>query len=151
MQDIMKRNNYNVLSTYALIACLGVVLVLGQMFKLHIHFEHDNNSSNDEHVVNVHVDTSVLHNSLHTLISDNHHEDNLDEGHHADEINISNSSLVKKSVSLNQFVFFFFVISIVISLLFLSRFLRIRYFTSKQSSHYYLFQPPLRAPPVHPA
>lgn len=147
----MKRDNYSALSTYALIACLGIALVLGQMFKIHMHIGHDDISSSvsTDHVFEIHVNTSVIHNDLHKSMHHSHHENDLDKDHHADEIDLSFGSLVKKSMSLNQFVFFFFIIGIVISVLLLSRFLRIRDFTSKQSSRYYLFQPPLRAPPIH--
>lgn len=142
---------YNSISIYALIACLGIALLLGQMFKLHMHIAHDDISSAGNHIVDVHVDTSVIHSSSHNSMHDNHHENNLEESHHAEEISISFSSLVKKSMSLNQFVFFFFIISIVLSLLQLSRFLRKQDFTLQQAISYYLLQPPLRAPPVHPA
>lgn len=142
---------YNSISIYALIACLSIALLLGQTFKLHMHIAHDDISSAGNHIVDVHVDTSVIHSSSHNAIHDNHHEDNLDEGHHADEIDLSSSSLVKKSLSFNQFVLFFFVISIVLSLPQLSHFLRKQDFTLQQAISYYLLQPPLRAPPVHPA
>lgn len=150
----MRRNNYNSFSTYALIACLAVALLLGQTFKLHMHIGHSDVSSSatTSHTVDLHIDASAMHSDSHN--STHHqslHANSLDEEHHNDEIDISFSSLLKKSMSLNQFVFFFFIISIVLSLLLLSRFLRVRYFTSKQSSCYHFFQPLLRAPPVHPA
>lgn len=142
---------YNSISIYALIACLGIALLLGQMFKLHMHIAHDDISSAGNHIVDVHLDTSVIHSSSHNSMHDNHHENNLEESHHDDEINISFSSLMKKSMSLNQFVVFFFIISVFFSIPQLSCFLRKRDFTIKQAISYYLLQPSLRAPPVHPA
>lgn len=150
----MRRKNYSSFSKYALIACFAMALLLGQTFKLHMHIGHGDVSSSatTSHIIDVHADTSIMHSSSsHNSIHDNHHEDNLGEDHHDDEIDLSFSSLLKKSMSLNQFVFFFFVISVVLSLPQLSRFLRKRDFTLQQAISYYLLQPPLRAPPVHPA
>lgn len=146
----MRRDNYNSISTYALIACLGMALLLGQTFKLHMHIAHDDISSSattdHSHIVDIHIEPSVMHSSHSSM-----HENSIEEEHHSDEINISFSSLVKKSMSLNQFVFFFFIISIVLSIPQLSRFLRKRDFTIDHPLSYYLLQPSLRAPPVHPA
>ena len=149
----MRRDYYNSISTYALIACLGMALLLGQTFKLHMHIAHDDISSTATtgHIVDVHIEPSVMYSNSHNSMHDNHHENNLEEDHHADEINISFSSLAKKSMSLNQLVFFFFIISIVLSVPQLSRFLRKRDFTIDHPLSYYLLQPSLRAPPVHPA
>ena len=149
----MRRKNYSSFSKYALIACFAMALLLGQTFKLHMHIGHEDISSSatTSHIVDVHADTSIMHSSSHNSMHDNHHEDDLGEDHHADEIDLSSSSLVKKNLSFNQFVFFFFIISIVLSLPQLSHFLRKQDFTLQQAISYYLLQPPLRAPPVHPA
>ena len=144
----MKRKNYSSFSKYALIACFAMALLLGQTFKLHMHIGHEDISSSatTSHIVDVHADTPLMHSGSHNSM-----HDHLDEEHHADEIDFSYSSLVKKNLSLNQFVFFFFIISIVLSLPQLSHFLRKQDFTLQQAISYYLLQPPLRAPPVHPA
>ena len=148
----MRRKNYSTLSKYALIACFAMALLLGQTFKLHIHIGHEDiSSSAASHIVDVHADKPLMHRSSHNSIHDHHHEEHLDEDHHSGEIDLSYSSLLKKSMSLNPFFFFFFIISIILSLPKISRFVRKQDVTLHQSISYYLLQPPLRAPPVHPA
>ena len=147
----MRRNKHNTVSTYALIACLGLALLLGQMFKLHMHITHDDIASSD-HVVDVHIESSATHGNKHNSMHGSHHGHGFEDSHtseHTNDIDISFSSLVKKSMSLNQLVFFFFIISIILIVIQLSRFLRKRNLTIVHPLSYYLLQPPLRAPPIY--
>lgn len=136
----MGRRNNNSVSQYALIVCLGVALLLGQTFKLHMHIQHDEipSSPATEHIVDVHV-ASSLHNA--------HHQDDFQD-HHPAEIDISSSGFVKKVELVNPFVLLFFIISIILCVPRLRRIHKKHTSKTERPLSYYLLLPPLRAPPA---
>ncbi len=137
-----KRYN-NTVTQYVLITCLAVVLLFAQMFKLHIHIQHDEMSEPAGHVVDVHAASS-----LHDTTYDAHHLDNV-PNHHFTDIKIFLDGVVKKVGLFNIFVLLFVIASIIIMRVSRLRCIRRRYiFKTKLDSLYYLLQPPLRAPPV---
>ncbi len=127
---------------YLLVFCLSIALLLAQTGKLHMHLEHDDHSGSSAHVVGVHPEST-----LHDFDLTNHH-DGHPADHSADAVDVSPDKLLKNITYLNPFV---------VILLFMGLFLRIprRTCVTRQKLYrilyppcHYLFQPPLRAPPV---
>lgn len=140
----------NIIFQYALIACLGLVLLLGQTFRLHMHIQHNDNPlkasvehSSADHVVNIHVSSS-----LQDTIHDDHHQDDFLDHHNNSNIDISFSEFLKISKLFNSFVFLIFAISLFLSVPLLRQIQKKHISYAKCSVRYYLLQPPLRAPPI---
>jgi len=135
----MEKLRNNSVLQYILVLCIGLALVLSQANQLHMHIQHDDHSSVvSGHIVNVHSATL-----LHDINLNDHHDD-----HHATGIDVNTDNLVKKSNSLNPLVVILFCIALF---LFLPRLINLPRLLSYQplfTSCYYLFHPPLRAPPV---
>ena len=134
----MRIHTNNPISRYALIMCLSVALLSGQVFNLHMHIQHDESSTSVGHSVDLHAASS-----LHDTTYNTHHKDD----HHSIVIEVSTDSFVKKVGLLNLFILFFFVTGIILCvprLLFIHRpqLLKIR-----PASLNFLLHPPLRAPP----
>ncbi len=142
----MAKHYNNSVSQYALIVYLGIALLLGQTFKLHMHIQHDGipSSTNAGHIIDVHVAFSPHDTTYHT-----HHQDNVQGHYHPAEIGISSIGFVKKAGLLNSFVLLFFIISIFLCVPRLRRIHRKRYSKTERPLRYYLLQPPLRAPPFN--
>lgn len=141
----MRKYTNNSFFQYALIACLAIALILGQVVKLHMHIEHDDvlSSTSTEHIVDVHV-ASSLHDSAH----DTHHQDDFQDHHHQAEIKVSPDSVVKKIESFNSYILLFLFVSFFFGIPKLRSVFRQNIHT-KLTSTYYLLSPPLRAPPIH--
>ncbi len=141
----MGRRSNNSVSQYALIACLVVALLLGQVFNLHMHILHDGSplSASAGHIADVHV--AFL---PHDTTYDSHHQDDAQDHHHPAEIDVSATSIVKKAGLLNPFVFLFFIISIILCVPQLHRIHRNYNSRTERFPGYYLLHPPLRAPPL---
>jgi len=112
----MKRIHNNSNFQYALIACLATALLFGQIFKLHMHVQHEDHPlnssteySSDEHIVNVHV-TSSEHDKIHL----EHHQDDFLGHHNNVGVDIGSLELLKVSKLLNLFIFLIFVVSFVL-------------------------------------
>ena len=142
--SLMKKLTNNSVFKYTLIACLATALIFGQLFKLHMHVEHDD----------LHTSTSSSHSmALHTAFSfiDLEHitaqQDNSQENHPS-EIKASPDSVVKKIESFTPYLLLFLSIFIFLGLPQL-RVIFIQNIHSKLTSSYYLLNPPLRAPPIH--
>jgi len=123
----------NPVSKYAIITCLSIFLLLGQVFKQHLHIQHDGAPS----------PTSSFHDTTYNI----HHQDDSQNNNHSAEIDVSFDSFVKKVELHHLFVFLLAVVGI----LYIPRFLCFRGWCSfkiKLALLYNLFQPPLRAPPV---
>ena len=131
---------------YALIVCLSIALLLSQTFKAHVHLHHDNFSgSAHQHTVDLHVDINHSdHNETNDIL---HHEDALNHQNHA-EIDVSSESLVKKIKQTDLSVLLFLIIAFVLFTPRIQRDCKRYLCKAKPISLYYLFQPPLRAPPV---
>jgi hypothetical protein len=122
---------------------LGIALVLGQALKLHMHIQHDGIPSlTTGHVVVVH--TAISH---HDITYDLQHQEDPQAHHHLAEIDMSPDSATAKVVSFNPFMLLFLIACIFLCAPQL-RYIR-RWFalSTKPVSLYYLFYPPLRAPP----
>ena len=138
----MGRHNNNSVSRYVLIACLGITLLFGQVFKLHMHIQHDGAPASAGHVVDVHAAFS-----LHDTTYDTHHQDD-NQNHHPADIKVSPDSVVKKTQFFNPIVLLFLIAGVILCVPRLQR-IRSRYIIkTKLDSLYYLLYPPLRAPPV---
>ena len=140
----MATRNNNLFSQYALIACLGVLLLFAQTFKSHMHIQHDENHSSATIVliVDIHV-SSVAHNSEH----DTHNQFAAQDHHGAIEIDSGSSSFVKKAGLSSPFVFLL-VISFILSVPRLIRRRRKHDAKTDRPPIFYLIHPPLRAPPL---
>lgn len=128
---------------YALVACIGITLLLGQTFKLHMHVQRDANSttSTPTQILDVHIASS-----LHDTMPDSVH-DGSDTKHHVSEVDISPDSLAKKIELLGLYVFLFVVIGILLQKQQVSRIARPARAEAGPSTSHYLLHPPLRAPP----
>lgn len=139
----MRAKPTNPLYQYAFVACIGIALLLGQVFKLHMHIAHDANSagSTSSQMLDVHIAST-----LHDTIPDSHHDDSHNN-HHVAEVDISSDSFVKKINSLTLFLFFFLIVS---TLLYRQQAVRIShpdFVDSGPTASLYHLHPPLRAPP----
>ena len=135
----MENDHNNSVLRYLLVLCLSLALILSQASRLHMHVQHDDHSSvASGHVVNVH--TATL---LHDLNLTDHHGD-----HHVAAIDVSTDNLVKKTNSLNPLVLILLCIGLFLYLPHLISLPRQRRFQTLFTYCYYLFNPPLRAPPV---
>lgn len=130
------------LVSYVLIACLGTALLLGQVFKLHMHIQHDENSVSAGHIADVHAAFST-HDTQHNT----HHQDDV-QNHHLADIKISPDGVVKKAGLFNLFVPLFLITSIFLCVPWLRCIHRQHIHKIKPIFLYYLFHPPLRAPPM---
>ena len=143
----MQKNANNPIFQYLLILCLSLALLLAQTNRLHMHLEHDDHSDTsghavDGHVVDVHA-ASILHDFDLT-----HHEGFLDGDHHPVAIDVSPDNLIQKTNLLNPLVLILLFIGFLLILPRLVCRIRQRPYIKRFTSRYYLFQPPLRAPPL---
>lgn len=137
----MKMRTINTVSRYMLIACLSVALLISQMFRLHLHIEHDEASTVAAHLIETHTIAS-----LHDRAFDTQQDDTQD--HHTSEVDVSTDSFVKKVKLFSIFMFFFLFISTYFQF---PRLCCIRFqhlLTTNSASLYNLLHPPLRAPPL---
>lgn len=131
----------NLAYRYAFILCLSIALLFSQVFKAHMHLQHDApfpDVQEHSHVVDIHLATS-----LHDSTLDTHHQDNQ---YHA-EVDVSTDSFVKKVTLIDLFVLLFVFIGFTLSAPCRQRVNKLYFLKIKPISFYYLFQPPLRAPP----
>ena len=138
----MKTHTNNSVSQYALIVCMGIALLFGQAFKLHMHIQHDEVTASAGHIVDVHAASSLYNTGY-----DAHHQDDIQDHHSSADIDVSPDSFVKKISLFKLFVLFFFVTGFILYAPQLLRIHRQYHLKTKPASLYYLFHPPLRAPP----
>ncbi|MBN4080296.1 hypothetical protein JYT31_01390 [Beggiatoa alba] len=140
----MGRHNNNSVSRYALILCLGVTLLFGQTFKLHMHIQHDDitSSANAGYIIEVHAAFSQR-----DAVYDSLYKKDAQDHHHPAEIDIGSSGFVSKTKLLNPFVLLFSIISILLCVPQLYLFRRKPDFKTERPLSYYLLHPSLRAPP----
>ena len=134
----MKICDNNLVSQYLLILCLGIVLLMSQMSRLHVHIEHDAD----------HVSTALSHAhtvSIHAAAS---FHDDAQIKEHSSTIDITPDNLVKQTnllITISLFVLFLWV-------LFLIPHRRFFYHHRRYQKTFiplaYLVTPPLRAPPA---
>jgi len=134
----MKIYTTSLVSQYALIVCLSVALLFVQVFKLHMHIQHEEAPAPTGHVVDIHAAYS-----LHEIT----HETHPQHDHHAAAIDISADSYVKKVELFKLFVLLFLITSIIWCVPRLLCFHRQYLLKVKPIPLYYLLHPPLRAPP----
>lgn len=136
----MRKYANNSFFQYALIASLAIALIFGQVFKLHMHIEHDEASSSatSEHTLGMHAAFSLPDI---TRITDN-------QDSHPSEIKVSPDSVVKKIESFNAYLFLSLFLTLFLGIPALRSIFR-QYIQTKLTSTYYLLCPPLRAPPIH--
>jgi DMSO reductase anchor subunit len=145
----MRERINNSIFKYVLIACLALMLLVGQVFKLHMHIQHDEANGSPvvgsivKRVVDVHAITP-----LHGTSYDSHHQDSAQSHHHFAEIGVSSDGFVKKIGLLNITVFLFLILSVALCLQQLRRIRRKYNSAIENTSSYYFIHPPLRAPPV---
>ena len=131
------------MSRFVMIMSLSIVLILGQAFKLHMHIQHDETSeASSGHIVVVH--TAIM---LHDLAYSTPLDTTQDHQHLA-EIDISPDSVVTKAELLHPFLLLFLFASLFLCLPRAFYFCRWPSLNTKPAALYYLFCPPLRAPPV---
>lgn len=141
---LMKKLTHNSAFKYTLIACLAIALIFGQLFKLHMHIEHDDvqTSTSSSHSMGIHTAFSFI-DLEHATAQHDKSQDN-----HPSEIKASPDSVVKKIESFTPYLLLFLLIFAFLGLPQL-RIAYIQNIQSKLTSSYYLLNPPLRAPPIH--
>lgn len=138
----MQKNSNNPIFQYLLILCLSLALLLAQTNRLHMHLEHDDHSATSGHVVDVHA-ASILHD-----LDLTHHDGFLGDDHHPVAIDVSPDNLIQKTNLLNPLILILLFIGLLLILPRMVCRLRQRPYIKRFTSRYYLFQPPLRAPPL---
>lgn len=138
----MQKNANNPIFQTLLILCLSLALLLAQTNQLHMHLEHDDHSDTSGHAVDVHA-ASILHD-----FDLNHHDAFLDDDHHHAAIDLSPDNLIQKTNLLNPLILILLFIGLLLVLPRLAFRVRQRPYIKRFTSRYYLFQPPLRAPPL---
>ncbi len=135
----MKRDYDNTFS-YLLIALLGFTLMLGQMSKLHMHVSGEHTSAvYGGHSIAMHP----AYSQQDTIYDAQYQNDNDRPA----EIEVVSGSLVKDTESFNPFILMITLICLSIYILFLSLFRKKWLSRIERPPVYYLFNPPLRAPP----
>jgi len=134
----MQKIDYNLILQYLLILCLGLALLLTQTNRLHMHLEHNEHADVSGHVVSVHT-ASILHDFDLT----NRHVD-----HHPAAIDVSPDNLIKKTIVLTTPVLILLLIGFFLIEPRLVCLYRSRFYEKLFATCYYLFHPPLRAPPI---
>lgn len=127
----------NSMFTHLLVLCLSSALLLTQTVNFHMHLEHEHVELSS-HVHGVHPEST-----LHDVDLTNRHD-----GHSAAAVDVSPEKLPKSANFINPLVIIFLFIGMS---LFVSRracVCRLRFDKTFFPRCYYLFQPPLRAPPV---
>ena len=147
----MQKNANNSIFQILLILCLSLSLLLAQTNRLHMHLEHDDHADTaghavDGHVVDVHA-ASILH-DFDPLHHSGHHDGFLADDHHPVAIDVSPDNLIQKTNLLNPLIFILLFIGLLLILPRLFYRIRQRPYIKRSTSRYYLFQPPLRAPPL---
>jgi hypothetical protein len=128
---------------YVVIICIVTALAFGQFFKLHMHVDHSEEASNQEHEINLHVAPQ----SSHILQDGIHHQDDF-HSHSHDVVNFDPTVALSKASVLKQ------VVAIIVFIIFALQFSQVfrvfkRYtYNDKFKIVYYLLSPPLRAPPL---
>jgi len=107
-----------------------------------MHLEHDDHSDASGHVVDVHT-ASILHDFDLT-----HHDGFLGDDHHPVAIDVSPDNLIQKTNLLNPLILILLFIGLLLILPRMVCRLSQRPYIKRFTSRYYLFQPPLRAPPL---
>ncbi len=134
----MGENHNNPIFKYLLLLCLSITLLLAQTDKLHMHFEHDDHSGSAAHVIGVHSEST-----LHDFDLTNHHDD-----HSTVAVDMSPDTLLKNTGLLNPLVIILLVLGFFLCISRRTRVSRQKIYKILFPPCYYLFQPPLRAPPV---
>ena len=127
---------------YLLVLCLSAVLLLAQTDKFHMHLEHDDRSGLSTHVFAVHPEST-----RHDFTLSNHHDSHFAD-HSSDAVNVSPDTLMKKTNFLNLLLVIVFFTGFLLCIPRRTSVSRQRFYKILIPTCYYLFQPPLRAPPV---
>lgn len=138
----MARLHNHSIAKYLLVFCLSAALLLSQTGNLHMHLVHADRAGSSTHLLDIHPE-STQHD-----IDLSHHHDGHPKDHSTFAVDVSPETLLKNTNLLNL-LFLIIFISVF--------FLRIPPRTSVNRQQfcktlfppcYYLFHPPLRAPPV---
>lgn len=133
----MRRYINNSLIQYALVAFLAIALLFGQAFKLHMHLQHDDiPSSSTAHVIGFH---SAI--EEHGESHGNHHFDTI--------VDVSNDNLAKSTNLLSSLLLILLTIGLFLFIPRKTSLCSNRLYKTLSIPCYYLFQPPLRAPPTN--
>jgi len=140
---VMRRRHNNSLAKYLLVLCLSITLLLSQTGNLHMHLVHADHAGSSTHLFELHPESN-----RHDPDLSNHHDGHPND-HSTFAVDVSPETLLKNTKLLN----------LLFLIIFLSVFLlRIPPRTSVNRQQfcktlfppcYYLFHPPLRAPPIH--
>jgi len=133
----MHKNTNNPTFQTLLILCLSLALLLAQTSRMHIHLEHDEHAEPTAHAALILHDYDSLH-----------HDGFQHHNHHPVAIDVSPDNLIQKVNLLNSLILIFLFSGFLLVLPRLAYRLRQRLYLKRFSSRYYLFQPPLRAPPL---
>jgi hypothetical protein len=124
---------------YLLVLCLSITLLLAQTGQLHMHLEHAESSA---HAPGVHPEST-----LHDVDLTDHHDSHLDN-HSAAAVDVSPDTLLKKTNFLNLLVIIFFFTGFILCIPHRTGVFRQKFDKPHFPTCYYLFHPPLRAPPI---
>jgi hypothetical protein len=137
----MGKIHNNSIFKYLLVFCLSIALLLVQEGRLHMHLTHDDHSGSSTHVIDVHPESTPHDVGL------THHHDVYSDEHSAVAVDVS-TELLKNSSLQNPLVVILLFLGLFLCIPRQTRALRKNLYKTLISSHYYLFQPPPRAPPA---
>jgi len=130
---------------FLLVLCLSFTLLLSQTDRLHVHLVHDDTMSSEcalcAHVADVHPEST-----LHSFDLTNHHDNQND--HSANAMSLAKDKLLKKSNLVDPLAFILLFIVVLLSRHLLGIVPKQALSNAPFRSHFYLLQPPLRAPPI---
>ncbi len=136
----MKKSANNLIFKYAWVACLAVVLIFSQSFTLHLHVEYDDVPS---------VTTADSELGVHAAFFSHNleHHEHFQE-HKLPDVKVTSDNTVKKVKSFSSYILFFLFVSFFLGVL-PFRYVSWKHVRTKLACLYYLFNPPLRAPPIY--
>jgi len=142
----MENSTDNSVLRTLLILFLSLTLLMAQTNRMHMHIEHNEHAefsgaTADHHIVNVH--TTTLQHDFESLNHTGHHDDQ-----HSASIDVGPDNLNQKIKLLNSLVLMLLFIGLILCMGRLVFRLRQPPYIKHFISRYYLFQPPLRAPPL---
>jgi len=136
----MSKNANNLFFRYAWVACLAIVLIFSQSFTLHLHVEYDDAAAVASADAELGVHAAFF---SHNLKDHKHFQE-----HKLPDVKVSSDNTAKKVKSFSPYVLFFLFISFFLGVL-PFRYVSRKHVRTKLASLYYLFNPPLRAPPIY--
>jgi len=142
----MEKSPGNSVPRTLLILFISLMLLMAQTNRMHMHIEHTEHAelsgtATDHHIVNVH--TTTLTHDIESLNHSGHHHDQ-----HSAAIDVGPDNLNQKTKLLNPLVLILLFFGLILSLGRQISRPGYAHYIKPFTCRFYLFRPPLRAPPL---